>query len=129
MTLSVTRKWAETVRQEILDSSSQACTSLFTKVISGTPVDSGHAAGNWRTSPSPPTAEIQRNGKDAAIQEVMSVLTRDYFAKNKIVYFYNNVDYAIGLEYGNPLYTNPAAPFSAQAPAGMLRINVKGAIV
>ena len=59
----------------------------------------------------------------------MSVLTKDYFAKNKIVYFYNNVDYAIGLEYGNPLYTNPAAPFSAQAPAGMLRINVKDAIV
>ena len=92
MTLSVTRKWAETVKQGILESSSQACTSLFTKVISGTPVDSGHAAGNWRTSPSPPTAEIQRNGKDAAIQEVMSVLTKDYFAKIMIVFFYYFVD-------------------------------------
>ncbi|MFW9604639.1 MAG: hypothetical protein ACMV0F_06790, partial [Trichlorobacter sp.] len=87
------------------------------------------ASGNWRTAPSPPTAEIQRNGKEAAIQEVNSVLNKDYFASNRLVYFYNNVDYVSGLEYGNPAYTNPAAPFSAQAPAGMVRINIKDALV
>jgi hypothetical protein len=49
----------------------------------------------------------------------------NYFLKNKVVYFFNNVDYAYGLEYGNPSYTSPAAPFSMQAPNGMVRVNIK----
>lgn len=129
MSASEAKKWALSVREDILQSSSNACVSLFTKIINGTPIDSGHASGNWRTAPSPPMAEIQRKGKDAAIQEVNSVLSKTYFANNRLVYFYNNVDYVSGLEYGNPAYTNPAAPFSAQAPAGMVRINIKDALV
>ena len=128
MSAAIAKKWAQVVREDILESSSKACVSLFTKIINTTPIDTGHAAGNWRTGASPPTSEIERNGRAAAIQEVNSVLSSNYFAANKLVYFYNNVDYAHGLEYGNPAYTNPAAPFSAQAPAGMVRINIKEAL-
>lgn len=127
--LDIARKWAEEVRDNILTESSSRCISLFTKIVEGTPIDTGLASGNWRTSNSEQTLPIQRFGKEAAISEIKSVLQKDYFAKNKTVYFTNNLHYSYGLEFGNPAYTNPAAPFSMQAPAGMVRVNVKNYLV
>ncbi len=116
---------AEDVRKELLRLSASRCRELFKKIVDDTPIDTGKASGNWQTSTSEPTAVIERLGKEAARSEIDSVISDDYFVRNKQVYFFNNLDYAFGLEYGNPHYTNPAAPFSMQAPSGMVRINIK----
>jgi len=116
---------AEDVRKELLRLSASRCRELFKKIVDDTPIDTGKASGNWQTSTSEPTAVIERLGKEAARSEIDSVISDDYFVRNKQVYFFNNLDYAFGLEYGNPSYTNPAAPFSMQAPSGMVRINIK----
>lgn len=125
----IAKKWADETRDKILTESSSRTIGLLTAIIANTPLDTGLAAGNWRTSTSEQALPIQRFGKDAAISEVKSVLHKGYFAKNKAVYFTNNLAYAHGLEFGNPTYTNPAAPFSMQAPAGMVRVNIKNYLV
>lgn len=121
----ITKRFKERVREDSSKVFANRCRQLFTTVINMTPKDEGKASGNWQTRPTSISKEVNRHGKEAAIAEVDAVLTDDYFKKNKRVYFINNTFHAWGLEYGNPTYTNPAAPFSSQAPNGMLRINVK----
>ena len=121
----ITKRFKEQVRDESSKAFANRCRQLFTAVINTTPIDEGEASGNWQTRLTSTSKEVNRHGKEAAIAEVNAVLTDDYFKKNKRVYFINNTFHAWGLEYGNPTYTNPAAPFSSQAPNGMLRINVK----
>lgn len=121
----ITKRFKERVREDSSKVFANRCRQLFTTVINMTPIDEGEAAGNWQTRPTSTSKEVSRYGKEAAIAEVNAVLTDDYFKKNNRVYFINNTFHAWGLEYGNPTYTNPAAPFSSQAPNGMLRINVK----
>lgn len=125
----IARKWAADTKDKILTETSSRAASLFTSIIETTPVDTGLASGNWRTSNTEQILPIQRYGKEAAISEVKSVLQKDFFLRNKAVYFTNNLDYSYGLEFGNPLYTNPAAPFSMKAPAGMVRVNIKNYLV
>ena len=116
---------AENIKKDILRISSTRCKDLFNKIVDDTPLDTGYASGNWQTSSSGSSSTVDRRGKDAAKSEIESVITDNYFLKNKAVYFFNNVDYAYGLEYGNPSYTSHAAPFSMQAPNGMVRVNIK----
>lgn len=88
---------------------------LFTGILYGTPVDTGHARGGWRTGVGFPemggSGRLDPSGQTVSreIQEVcMRATVRD------VLFFVNTVEYIEALEYG----------WSGQAPEGMVRINV-----
>ena len=92
--------------------------SIVTDVIAGTPVDTGHAKGNWQIGiNSAPTNELSRNDPTGSetLQECMSEITK---AKSgDIIVLTNNVPYIQELEYGH----------SNQAPNGMVSVAVEKA--
>ncbi len=86
---------------------------LFSLVIQGTPVDTGHLRGNWQVSlNSPILSKTERldKGGDAVIAEALANLG----SLVDVVYMMNNLPYAERIEYEG---------HSKQAPGGMVRVN------
>jgi len=87
---------------------------LLSRIVKGTPVDTGYARGNWQTSlDSFPEGAIDR--KDKSGRETIAAGQRVISGLNKIgqvIYITNNVPYILPLENGH----------SGQAPAGMVAI-------
>lgn len=84
----------------------------FASVVTGTPVDTGRARGNWLPSEGsarPGTTDRSDVGGAAVIAEVNETVKG-----LGIHYLANNLPYIRELEYG----------YSAQAPAGMVRLNL-----
>ena len=73
---------------------------FFSRVIQGTPVDTGRAKGNWGLVDSVP---------DASVDNPIVQVTKGSI---KVIYLYNNLPYIIELEMGS----------SKQAPAGFIRL-------
>lgn len=103
-------------------------------IIKGTPVDEGRLINNWyasnRAPPSQTTLATDPSGKKS-ISRVDKALTR--LKLGQTFFMANSLPYARVVEYG--MYPNPPKNptgktkngFSKQAPAGMVRINVKKA--
>lgn len=86
---------------------------LFTSVIERTPVATGRARGNWRTSTlAPAQGIIERTDGNAAINEVN--LKTATFRLADTIYLSNNLPYIERLEDG----------YSTQAPTGMVQVSV-----
>ncbi len=104
-TLAIEKASTQTVRATALQ--------LFTQVIERTPVDTGRARGNWRTSiNSPASGAIERTDGSAAIGEVS--LKAASFTRADTIYLANNLPYIQRLEDG----------YSGQAPQGMVATSV-----
>lgn len=84
----------------------------FASVVTGTPVDTGRARGNWLPSEGSARGEttdrVDQSGQ-AVIAEI-----KETVKGLGIYYLANNLPYIRRLEYG----------YSAQAPAGMVRLNL-----
>lgn len=109
------KRFADKAKGNANEASRKIALDLFSSIIESTPVDTGRAKGNWRTSTGAPEYEaIERldpTGQQAK-QEV--TLTVDGLEGDWSAFMTNNLPYAEPLERG----------WSNQAPAGMVRINV-----
>jgi|TARA_R110000868_G_scaffold309284_1_gene570640 hypothetical protein len=90
--------------------------SFSSAVIKGTPVDTGRLRGNWQASITTPiTSKVDRLDQtgNTSTSDVKNVLKS--FKTGMVFYLTNNLPYANKMEYGG----------SAQAPQGMVRINIQ----
>ena len=104
---------------------------VFASVIGDTPAETGRLRGNWQTTQlAPAGSELVRDQKE----KDSGPATSDVFAtirKPNRYFLTNNLPYAEVAEYGKwgrgPGATAKTAGtgFSIQAPAGMVRINVR----
>lgn len=89
---------------------------LFSSVIRDSPVDTGRFRGNWQTSFDAPKAgaldDVDKPGNTTIAKSSGVIKSRN---GPRLTYLVNNLPYAVKLEYG----------YSKQAPAGMVRKNVK----
>lgn len=90
---------------------------LFSAVIRSSPVDTGRFRANWRCSVASPNLATDENASDKsggkAIAAMQAVVLPSK-AEDEL-WLSNSLPYAIALEYG----------YSKQAPAGVVRLNVK----
>lgn len=104
---------------------------VFGSTILDTPVDTGRARGNWQTSVAQPVnGETGRTGEAPSMAELQRVTAQSQWGDD--VWMTNNLPYIGKLEYGgypnpprNPLTSKTINGFSRQAPAGMMRRNIK----
>lgn len=91
---------------------------LYSAVILQTPVDTGRARGNWFFSTDVPSDRVTDQA-DTSGQTTISVMQSEARSAKfpRAAILTNNLPYAIPLEEGS----------SAQAPAGMVRVNAKRA--
>jgi hypothetical protein len=87
------------------------CIRLFSDIIAASPVDTGRFRGNWQTNVArPKDGALPIRARAAAEAEILVNLG----SLGDVVYFANNLPYALRLEEG----------YSHQAPVGMVRTNV-----
>lgn len=89
--------------------------ALFGSIIQSTPVLTGHARANWQVSGATPASGMVSTN-DTSGAATISKVTMDISSSLDFSQFTltNNLPYITKLEYGS----------SAQAPHGMVRINV-----
>jgi len=105
----VTREQAELIFRKItLD--------LDTRIVLGTPVDTGRARGNWFPSINTPSNEIDLDAADKTGAEASGRLNSVVAGAKygSVVWFTNNLPYILPLENGS----------SQQAPQGMVDLNL-----
>ena len=109
----------------------KASLALFSRIVQGTPVDTGRARGNWMIeldgagSGGTPFAGGQKShGEDAIRFRNAAAATQAAIANaeaelgkfkpdTRVITIYNNLDYIVPLEYGHS---------QKQAPEGMVRL-------
>ena len=93
---------------------SEVESQVMALVILRSPVDTGRFRGNWQaTHGAPATSEIDRNGAQAAISDMESVVAA--LKGGRVTFLTNNLPYASRLEFDG---------WSSQAPEGMVRKTV-----
>lgn len=109
-------KWAELTKQDIETVVKKTAIDMFSSVIFLSPVDTGRFINNWRLSIGKvdPTVNLEAIGKskDPIYSRIQAEISG--FKLGDVVYFSNNLPYAIPLEYGH----------SEQRPDGMVRQTV-----
>ena len=77
---------------------------VYGGVVKRTPVDSGHARGNWRVvvgAGPPPTDEINRNSKHGlGVAKERAEIRKFRAGKNDKVFIFNNTSYIVPLDRG-----------------------------
>lgn len=112
----------------------------LTDIVTATPVyfdDGGRLRNNWFLTTRAPSKQTRGKNKRGNASYSSIGKMPDYIL-DKTVYFTNNMDYATVIEYGgypqNPKYGTWTGSsfqklsqngYSKQAPAGMVRINLK----
>lgn len=91
-----------------------AILSLFVSIIRATPVDTGRLRANWLTNVGMPGDGVS-DSEDPTGAAAMARVSQNLGGVNDVVYFNNNLPYAERIEYDG---------WSAQAPEGMVRVNV-----
>lgn len=129
------KQWNEAIKkiEKASDNTVRAAAlQLFGDIVKRTPVGNpslwkqdapsgytgGTLRGNWQTTLASPANDIV-NSKDktgsAVGQKANSVVNKFSINNNKSLFFTNNLPYAYRVEYGR---------WSAQAPAGMVRVSI-----
>lgn len=89
---------------------------LFSRVIYGTPVDTGRARANWQcTIGSPASGTVESGDKSGGSTAQGMTQTVNQTGIDDDIYLSNNLPYIRSLEYEG---------HSKQAPVGMVRINL-----
>jgi len=89
---------------------------MFTRIILKSPVDSGRFRGNWQLAiGSVPEGTLELNDKTGTATIAKGAAIALGMNAGDIVYFANNLPYAVPLEEG----------YSQQAPAGMVALTVQ----
>lgn len=94
----------------------KATLDLFTEIVVRSPVDTGRFVGNWQISQNLPAVgslELTDKTKSGAMAQASKAIT---FAPGGVVYFANNLPYAVRLEHGWS---------KTKAPQGMVRVSVR----
>jgi hypothetical protein len=107
------RAWAEKAGDRADLVIRKVALDLFSKVVLGTPVDTGRARGHWGVGVN---SIVYGAGIDKAGSTTIGRITTTVQGARMgdTIYLANNLPYITKLEYGH----------SKQAPAGMVRINV-----
>ncbi|ARB06112.1 tail completion or Neck1 protein [Dinoroseobacter phage vB_DshS-R5C] len=89
---------------------------LDTRVVLGTPVDSGRARGNWFPSVGSPSAQVDMNASDKSGSAATAAATSTVSGAKigDVLWLTNNLPYILPLENG----------WSGQAPEGMVDLNL-----
>lgn len=89
---------------------------LDTRVVLGTPVDTGRARGNWYPSINSPSSAVDMNASDKSGSAAIGALTATTLGAKlgDTIWLTNNLPYILPLENGH----------SKQAPQGMVDINL-----
>ena len=88
---------------------------LFFRIVQYTPVDTGRARSNWFATGQSPSVKITTDNDKSGSKAEARIRQKIYALKDSsIMHLTNNLPYIKRLEYGH----------SAQAPSGMLRINL-----
>jgi len=87
---------------------------LFVSIIRATPVDTGRLRANWLTNVGQP-GDGSSEATDPTGAAAIARVSQNMGGLNDVVYFNNNLPYAERIEYDG---------WSAQAPEGMVRVNV-----
>lgn len=93
--------------------------SMFGDIVHSTPVDLGQLRGNWQASLGAPSSKdlsgtIDRGGA-VTVSNIKQVISGFKLGKQSSIFMANNLNYASTIEFGR---------HSAQAPRGMVRVNV-----
>lgn len=98
----------------------RAALGIFSNVIEKSPVDTGRFKGNWQCAISAvPAGETNTPDKSplgdvGTVAIVRADQTMLDFKLGDVIYFVNNLNYSLSLEYGH----------SKQAPSGMVRLSI-----
>ena len=115
-TLDLTR-FGKKTEQQMSQIVRKICLDLFTIIVTRSPVDTGRFRANnsinLNTLPSDSTLEIDKSG-GMTLRKGNSALVS--YNLGDTVFIYNNVEYAMYLEFG---------PHSKQAPSGVYRVSVE----
>lgn len=104
----VTREQATMIFQKI-------ALDLDTRVVLGTPVDTGRARGNWYPSLNSPSSEVSdREDKSGSAAIAAAASVAGSAKLGDTIWLTNNLPYILPLENGH----------SGQAPEGMVDINL-----
>ena len=119
------RKFAKKTGITIEEAAVSVCSQVVESVIEKTPVDTGVARANWIAtldSAHSGTSSAKDKSGMVAIAKANSVAKK---ASGKVFYLTNNLPYIRKLEFGG-YNAGPkgVGGFSAQAPAGMVRITM-----
>lgn len=108
-------KWASKTKQDVRTVLRSISLSMGSDLIILSPVDTGRFRSNWRFQVGAPDLSTVLEGKfDKSPLEAQGKLkvAIDGFEIGDIIYFTNNLDYAVPLEFGH----------SEQRPEGMVRV-------
>lgn len=108
------KMWCQQAAEGLNEARAAALLDIGTSIINDTPVKTGLAKGNWQSSVNEPKTErLSIRPASDAIAELVAVLAQ--LKDDETFIMRNNLPYATPLEFGH----------SQQAPAGMVRANVK----
>lgn len=109
--------WAAKTEQDINSVMRSVFLSIGNDLIVLSPVDTGRFRMNWNFSigQADLTIDLESEPKDQAFVEGKLKTVVDGFELGQTIYFTNNLDYAIALEFGH----------SEQRPNGMVRQTAK----
>lgn len=108
-------RFAGLIKQEIASAARALALDLFSVMMVRSPVDTGRFRGNWQIDIAVPAAvaleRFDKAGQATILSETQKLLA---YRLGQTITMRNNVPYAVRLEYG----------YSAQAPAGMVRVTI-----
>jgi hypothetical protein len=111
------RRFGEKTEKQMSQIVRKICFGLYTLVVTGSPVITGRFRANNSINlndlPSGSTLEVDKDGT-ATLSKGASVLAN--YKLGDTVFIYNNVEYAMYVEFG---------PHRVQAPAGVYRVSVQ----
>jgi hypothetical protein len=114
---SLRKRAQETVRAAAIAEQKQVARALWEKILSRTPVASGHAVANWRASLNEPDGTVT-SSTDTTLRwgDLEAVLTQlDSAPLGSVVYISNGVHYIGILEHGH----------STQSPEGFFQLAIE----
>lgn len=101
----------------------RAALEILSRVVLGTPVDTGRAMGNWQTTlGTPATGEVDRLDKigDPTIEAGSSTI--DGAPEFPVIHIANNLPYIGALNYGKP----PGRQHSKKSPLMFVELAAQG---
>ena len=110
------KKWEKKTASKLDLATRQIALQIFSRIILKSPVDTGRFRGNWQLAiGSAPDGTLELNDKTGTATIAKGTATALGVNAGDIIYFANNLGYALRLEEG----------YSQQAPNGMVALTVQ----
>lgn len=108
------RGWVKGMKASILDFKNAVSVEMHTRIVQGTPIDTGRAKASWNINPGtadesvyPVVPENAKLPREVAHAEAFSKHPIAFKTKNPITVISNNLDYIVELENGKSRQSPP----------------------